>query len=71
MAELKITIPDNKIQLVLDAFAEMRGIEATPQAIKKEIINEIKQTVKRYKIQRLMQGQEQSITQSDMEVDLD
>jgi len=70
MAELKITIPDNKVQLVLDAFAEMRGVEATPQAVKKEITDEIKEVVKRYKLQRLAQGRDQSISQADLSIDV-
>lgn len=71
MAELKITIPNDKVQLVLEAFAFIRGIQATPQAVKKEIIDEIKYVVKQYKWKRFESGQEQSISQSDMNVDAD
>ena len=70
MAEMKITIPDDKVQLVLAAFAEMRGIQATPQAVKKEITDEIKDVVKRYKLQRLEQGRETSVSQADITVAL-
>lgn len=71
MAQFTINIPDNKVQLVLDAFAGMRGIQPTATAVKKEITDEIKQVVKDYKIMRLRQGQETSVSQSDMEVDFD
>lgn len=68
MAELRIAIPDNKVQLILDAFAAMRGIEATPQAFKAEIVREIKYVVKRYKVERLALGQEASVSQADFDL---
>jgi len=68
MAELKITIPDDKVQLVLDAFANQRGIDATAQAVKKEFTDEIKLVVRTYKCYQLEQGQVQLISQSDIEV---
>lgn len=69
MAELRITIPNDKVQLVLDAFADRYGIEPTPQAVKQEIIGEIKTVVKQYKLKRLAVGQDHSVSQEDMEVD--
>lgn len=48
MAELRITISDDKVQLVLDAFAWRTGIDPTPAAFKAEMIGQIKQVVKRY-----------------------
>jgi len=53
MAELKITIPDDKVQLVLDAFADARGIAATPAALKKEFVGEIKNVVNRYQLKQV------------------
>lgn len=70
MPEIKITIPDDKVQLVLDAFAEMRGINPTPQAVKKELTDEIKMVVKNYKLQRLARGQEASVSLADLEVNI-
>jgi len=52
MAELKITIPTGKVQLVLDAFADARGIPATAEAVKKEITDEIKSVVKSYQVKQ-------------------
>lgn len=52
MAQLVINIPDDKIDLVLTAFAEQRGIEATSTAFKAEIIGEIRQTVRHYQARR-------------------
>lgn len=68
MAELVITIPDDKVQLILDSFHGMRGIDPTPQAFKAEVINEIKQTVRQYKARQLLEGHE--VSQADMECDL-
>jgi len=53
MAELNIAIPDNKVDLVLEAYAAIKGIEATSQAFKAEIINDIKHTVNKYQTQKL------------------
>ena len=76
MAELRITIPDAKVQLVLEAFTRVRGIGtdgeiATPAEFKAEIINEIKEVVKRYKVMRFQFGQDDSISQADIEVEMD
>lgn len=71
MAELKIQIPNNKVALVLEAFHEVRGIDPTPQAFKAEIINEIKEVVKRYKVMRFQSGTDDSISQADVEVEMD
>ena len=70
MAELKIAIPNDKVQLVLDAYADVRGIDPTASALKAEFISEIKQTVKRYKLKMIASGQETSVSQSDMQVDI-
>ena len=70
MAELKVTIPDDKVQLVLAAYAYLLDIEPTPEAVKQVIINDIKGVVKRYKLRRLESGQEDSVSQSDMEVEI-
>lgn len=56
MAELKITIPDDKENSVLAAFADARGIEATLEAVKKELTDEIKDIVKRYEIKQVAQA---------------
>lgn len=53
MAELKITIPDGKEQLVLEAFADARGIAPTPTAFKKEFVDEIRAVTKRYQLKVL------------------
>ena len=58
MAELKITIPDDKVQLVLEAFADIRGIDPTVEKVKKEITDEIKSVVKRYKLKLEAQSME-------------
>ena len=70
MAQIVITIPDDKVQLVLDAFANVRGIPNTPSAVKKELTDEIKTVVKRYKLRRLETGQDATVSQDDMRVDL-
>ena len=70
MASITLTISDDKVQLVLDAFAAVRGISATATAVKKELVDEIKNVVKQYKLQRLASGQESSLTQSGMEVNV-
>ena len=70
MAEIKITIPNDKVQLVLDAFAAARGIPATPTAVKQEFIDEIKAVVKRYKVGELEGGRVATVSQDDMKVDL-
>ncbi len=59
MAQLNINIPNNKINLILEAFTKMRGIGklgqiATPTEFKQEIINEIKHTVRRYRAMEKM-----------------
>ena len=48
MAQLIINIPDNKVDLVLKAFAARRGINKSQSAFKTEIISEIKSVVKWY-----------------------
>ncbi|KKN21006.1 hypothetical protein LCGC14_0929770 [marine sediment metagenome] len=70
MAEIKITIPNDRVQLVLDAFASERGIAKTPAALKGELTDEIKSVVKRYKLGRLEKGQDAMVTVEDMEVGL-
>lgn len=57
MADIILTIPDNKIQLVLDAFASMKGWENSgetkAQFAKKMVANYIKSVVSSYERQQL------------------
>lgn len=63
MAKITINIPDDKVQLVLEAFADSRGIDPTKAMVKKELTDEIKAVVKRYRLKQTAQ------TMSDVEVD--
>ncbi len=59
MAQLNINIPNDKINLILEAFTRVRGIgtngqTATPAEFKQEIIREIKHTVKQFKAMETM-----------------
>ena len=56
MAQIIITIPDDKVTLVLDAFAGQRGIEPTSAAVKAELVREIKATVRAYQRDELLKG---------------
>jgi hypothetical protein len=48
--DLNITIPENKLSIIIAAFTAETGIEPTPSALKKEIINSIKRVVRTYMI---------------------
>lgn len=49
MATLTITIPDDKLELVLTAFATRRGIEPTLPALRQEFAQEIRKTVRQWR----------------------
>lgn len=54
MANLTITIPDDKVQEVLDAFDTMvegRSTDTKVQWVKRDLINRIKNVVNRYRIE--------------------
>ena len=56
MVEIKISIPNDKVQLVLDSFAAERGIPKTADAVKEEFTDEIKAVVKRYQLKETEQS---------------
>tara|TARA_Y100000310_G_C20485226_1_gene716561 strand:+ start:740 stop:955 length:216 start_codon:yes stop_codon:yes gene_type:complete len=70
MGELKIIIPDDKIQLVADAFADIRGTKSTMEAVKQDITNDVKSVVKRHKLKRMETGQDIELRAADMTVDI-